>query len=193
MATKKEPEVIPEPEPIQELEPVPVLAPVEAEPIAEETTHKAKSPQFNWKKYVIRVQGGREYLTAAARLRWFRDEHPDWSINTDILSIDTSGVLMKATVSDASGFPIATGIKQVNKTKDAENYISKAETGAVNRAITFCGYGLPDEDEMSEDLSMAVGGPAAPQANQAPPVQGNRYRSYDDPNQPPKVRREGWQ
>lgn len=176
MAAKKEPETIPE-EPIE-------TQIIEEEIAPEETEHRTKSaPQFNWKKYVIKVQGGREYLTAAARLRWFRDEHPDWSISTEIFSIDANGVLIKATVTDDMGFVIATGFKQVFKNKDAENYISKAETGAVNRALTFCGYGLPAEEEMSEDLSMAQ-----PQSQ----PQDTRYRSHADPNQPSRPTRPGW-
>ena len=33
---------------------------------------------YNVKRYLIKVQGGRYYLPVAARLVWFREEHPEW-------------------------------------------------------------------------------------------------------------------
>jgi hypothetical protein len=37
---------------------------------------------FNVRRYLIRVRGGQQYLPVAARLVWFREDHPDWSIET---------------------------------------------------------------------------------------------------------------
>ena len=43
---------------------------------------------FDVKRHLIRVQGGREYLPVAYRLVWFREEHPDWGVETEALAMD---------------------------------------------------------------------------------------------------------
>ena len=44
--------------------------------------------RFEPKRHLIKVQGGRMYLPVSARLIWFRNEHPDWGIETEPLVID---------------------------------------------------------------------------------------------------------
>ena len=60
---------------------------------------------FDFKKHLIKVQGGRQYLPVAARLLWFREDHPDWAIVTEAVTIDVERqfAIFKATVFDASG------------------------------------------------------------------------------------------
>jgi hypothetical protein len=43
---------------------------------------------FDPKRYVIKVQGNREYLPVSGRLVWFRSEHPDWGIVTQAVEIN---------------------------------------------------------------------------------------------------------
>jgi hypothetical protein len=68
---------------------------------------------FNVRRYLIRVRGGQQYLPVAARLVWFREEHPDWSIETHPLHLDIEGgcVVFQAVVKDAQGRIIATASK----------------------------------------------------------------------------------
>jgi len=103
---------------------------------------------------------GKAYLPARRRIQWMRAVHPDWTIATEILSFDKSipgasasaarkggFVVMKATVSDETGRIIGQG----TKTEYSENfpdYLEKAETGAIARALAVCGYGT----EMALDL-----------------------------------------
>jgi hypothetical protein len=58
-------------------------------------------------------------------------------------------VVMKAIIKDADGRVIATARK-----KETENgfpdYIGKAETGAVGRALAMCGYGTLQAPEFDE-------------------------------------------
>ena len=35
----------------------------------------------------IKMQGGKEYLQVAHRVVWFRNEHPDWAIDTKVVDI----------------------------------------------------------------------------------------------------------
>ncbi len=43
---------------------------------------------FDFKRHLIKVQGGRTYLPVSARIVWFRQEHPDWSIETEAVEIN---------------------------------------------------------------------------------------------------------
>lgn len=92
---------------------------------------------------------GKDYLQVAHRLIWFREEHPDWGIETEVLAHSDKGALARATVRDKEGRVIATG----HKTETAAgfpDFIEKSETGAIGRALALCGYGTqfaPDLDE----------------------------------------------
>lgn len=106
---------------------------------------------FDVKKHLIKVQGGRQYLPVAARLVWFRDEHPDWGIETRPVAIDTEKqyAIFEAFVYNAEGKLMAKGTKMEN-VRGFPDYIEKSETGSIGRALAVCGYGTqfaPDLDE----------------------------------------------
>jgi hypothetical protein len=93
----------------------------------------------------IRVQGNSRYLPVPARVQWMRGDHPDWTISTDVYALDwTEGwVIMRADVRDASGRLIAQGTKHETRAGFGD-FIEKAETGAVGRALARAGYGTED-------------------------------------------------
>lgn len=106
---------------------------------------------FNVKMYLIKVKGGQYYLPVAARLIWFRTEHPDWSVETHPIQIDLEKriAVFQATVRDAEGRIIATGTK-METGSDFNDFLEKAETGSIGRALAICGYGTQFALEMSE-------------------------------------------
>src|SRR5690606_29664992 len=77
---------------------------------------------------------GKDYLEVKYRLVWFREERPDWSIETDLISINDKSALVSAKIKDASGRVIATSHKFEDKSHFPD-YIEKAETGAIGRAL----------------------------------------------------------
>ena len=92
---------------------------------------------------------GKPYLQVAHRLVWFREEHPDWGIETEKLYADDTKAEFKAYIKDPTGRIINTGSKTETKTGFSDFY-EKAETSAVGRALAMCGYGTqfaPDLDE----------------------------------------------
>jgi hypothetical protein len=97
------------------------------------------------------VRGGQQYLPVAARLVWFREDHPDWSIETHPLQLDIEGgcVVFQAVVKDAQGRVIATASKMETR-DDFADFVEKAETGAIGRALAMCGYGTQFAPELSE-------------------------------------------
>lgn len=93
---------------------------------------------------------GKKYLQVAHRLVWFREERPDWSIETEVVRVDEGACLFKCTVKNELGRVIATGHKQETK-KDFADFIEKAETGSIGRALAECGYGTQFAPELDEE------------------------------------------
>ena len=107
---------------------------------------------FDPKRHVIKVQGGREYLPVSARLRWFREEHPDWGIVTTAVEINLEKqyAIFSATIFNDEGKVMATATKMEN-VKGFGDYMEKAETGSVGRALAFCGYGTQYATELDDN------------------------------------------
>jgi hypothetical protein len=83
---------------------------------------------------------GKDYLQVAHRLVWFREEKPDWSIETEPVSLTDSSAYFKATIKDPTGRIIATARKFENAQGFAD-FLEKSETGAIGRALALIGYG----------------------------------------------------
>ncbi len=92
---------------------------------------------------------GKDYLQVCYRLVWFREDHPDWSIETEITDLDDKSSLAKAIIKNAESRIMSTS----HKYEDAQgfgDFREKAETGAIGRALALIGYGTqfaPDLDE----------------------------------------------
>ena len=95
-----------------------------------------------------------EYLPVAARIAWFRKDHPYWSIITDVEHLADKAVIMKATIKDMQGVVIATARKKETEA-GFPDYIEKAETGAIGRALAMCGYGTLQAPEFDEQDRLA--------------------------------------
>jgi hypothetical protein len=97
---------------------------------------------------------GKPYLQVAHRLVWFREDHPTWGIITEPHSIDATQATFIAQVRNDEGKLIATGTKQETKT-GFPDFIEKAETGAIGRALALCGYGTQFAPELDEGNRLA--------------------------------------
>src|SRR5829696_849910 len=112
--------------------------------------------------------GGADYLDVKWRLLWLRKEHPDAEIVTELVQHDPQMAIFKATVTVPTGGK-ATGYGS-ETASDFPDFIEKAETKAIGRALNALGYGAqfgdsqPAEDvgpERSPELSGRQTGPAA--------------------------------
>ena len=106
---------------------------------------------FNPNDHLISLKG-KSYLEVKYRLVWFRDENPDWGISTDIVKLDMEAkyAIVKATITDPTGRVLAQGTK-MEDIKGFGDYLEKAETGAIGRALGVLGYGTqfcPEFDEV---------------------------------------------
>ena len=95
-----------------------------------------------------------DYLPVAARIAWFRKEHPMWSIITRVEKWGDKAVVMKAIIKDMLGTVIATARKKETEI-GFPDYIEKAETGAIGRALAMCGYGTLQAPEFDEQERLA--------------------------------------
>ena len=95
-----------------------------------------------------------DYLPVAARIAWFRLEHPAWSIITKEVKTARKATVMKAIIKDEQGRVIATARKRESEASFAD-YIEKAETGAIGRALAMCGYGTLQAPEFNEEQRLA--------------------------------------
>lgn len=101
--------------------------------------------------YMIKVQGGRDYLPVAARVIWFRKDHPLWGIETKAVEVnwEKQYAAFQCRVTDENGRLKATGHKRED-VKGFPDYYEKAEAGSIGRALGFLGYstdGAGIEDE----------------------------------------------
>lgn len=93
---------------------------------------------------------GKDYLEVKYRLVWFREERANWSIETEFVKIESDSAMAKATIRDEEGRVIATSHKTENES-GFPDFIEKAETGAIGRALALVGYGTQFcADELDE-------------------------------------------
>src|SRR6184192_3885441 len=185
-----------------------------------------RSRAFNPNDHVIQLKsrdGFRDYLPVQWRLVWFREHCPQGSIETEMLHLDldreteedgyawnnetrrsekvikrANGLaVFRATVKDGKG-GIATGTKS-EKAASFPDYIEKAETGAIGRALAALGFGTqfaPELDEQHRIVDSPVARTSSPGSGRkaivpvrsaAASTNGNSYRAapvQSDPNAP---------
>ena len=104
---------------------------------------------FNPNDHMMKLKG-KDYLQVAWRLVWFREDHPDFGINAEALALTEDHAIFKATITDANGMQISSGHGSESK-KDFGDFIEKAETKAIGRALAMLGYGTQfAADELDE-------------------------------------------
>lgn len=109
---------------------------------------------FSPKEHMTDLKG-KAYLEVKWRLVWWRGEKPNWTIDTQLLKLNLEGqreaqfALFRAVISDENG-----AIKAVahgsETAKDFYDFIEKAETKAVGRALAYLGYGTQFAPELDE-------------------------------------------
>lgn len=120
---------------------------------------------------MIRLSG-KEYLQVADRIVWFRNDYPEATIETQIVSIDeeSGSAIFRARITTGKG-GVAEATGDETKKDFPQGWIGKAETKAVGRALGYLGYGTAsagfEEGERVVDAPIAMkranNAPASPQ------------------------------
>jgi len=98
---------------------------------------------------------GKDYLQVAHRIVWFRETFPEWGIETHLVQLGQDHCLAQATIRDQAGKVVATAHKFEDR-KGFPDFIEKAETGALGRALALCGFGTQFcADELEEGKRLA--------------------------------------
>lgn len=105
---------------------------------------------FNPNDHLISLKG-KPYLEVKWRLVWFRMEHPDYGISTQMVQFDPQAkfAIFHAVITDSTGRVVAEGTK-MEDSKGFPDYPEKAETGAIGRALGILGYGTQFAPEFDE-------------------------------------------
>lgn len=111
---------------------------------------------------ILDIQG-KDYMPVPYRVIWFREKHPDWSIETDVLRVTDDYALVKAVIKNEQGRIIAMGHQDCLK-KDFPDYTAKAETSAIGRALGYAGFGTAQALEDLDEGKRISDAPIAPQA-----------------------------
>lgn len=116
------------------------------------------SGAFDPRDHVIQLRqrsgGYADYLPVAARLAWFRESHPDGVVVIDAHAITEQVAIFRARVS-VSGGGAADGWGSETP-DDFKDYIEKASTKALGRALAALGFGTM---EGAEELDRGERGP----------------------------------
>lgn len=93
---------------------------------------------FDPSRYLTKI-GNADYLEVKWRLVWLREVQPNASIETELVSHDEAVAVFRAKVSLPDGGS-ATGWGSESR-GDFRDYIEKAETKAIGRALAALGFG----------------------------------------------------
>jgi hypothetical protein len=97
---------------------------------------------------------GKDYLEIKYRILWFHEEHPDWTIETSAIQITDSSATMKACIKDDTGRIRGTG-HGTETVEGFHNFVEKAETAAMGRALATIGYGTQFAVDLEEGAKLA--------------------------------------
>ncbi|HEY8600616.1 MAG TPA: hypothetical protein VIL85_19425 [Thermomicrobiales bacterium] len=108
--------------------------------------------KFDPSRYLRQARGrdgGSDYLGVKWRLVWLRSEHPDAQISTEHVTITSDMAIFKALVAIPGGGS-ATGYG-AESAKDFGDFIEKAETKALGRALLALGFDTQAVQDLGDD------------------------------------------
>jgi len=110
------------------------------------------SKSFNPSDHLTKI-GNELYLTVKWRLAWLRRQHPNAIVDSQLVARDEGFALFKAMVTIPDGGS-ATGWGS-ETASDFGDFIEKAETKAIGRALAALGFGTQFCDDFDEGGAVA--------------------------------------
>ena len=143
--------------------------------------HRQAGKPFDPRLYLqqISLRGqSTAYLAVRWRVAWLRAEHPEARITTEHVVLDERAAVFRATV-EIPGGGAATGYGSETR-DDFPDYIEKAETKAIGRALAALGYGT----QFATDFDLEEATPAGPAPIADAPVEERVAHSAVPANAP---------
>lgn len=97
---------------------------------------------------------GKPYLSVQHRIMWFREEKPLWSIETKMVEREKDHAIFEAIIRDESGRALANAHKYEDR-QGFPDFLEKAASGAIGRALGFLGYGTAFALDLEEGNRLA--------------------------------------
>jgi len=98
---------------------------------------------------------GKEYVEVNERIKYFRENFKDWALTTEIVELDDTRCVMKASIFDKNDRLIATGTayeKESSSFINKTSFIENCETSAWGRALANLGIGI--DNSIASDLEV---------------------------------------
>jgi|TARA_R110001592_G_scaffold188507_2_gene433832 hypothetical protein len=104
---------------------------------------------------------GKQYVEVNERIKYFRlaEDYKGWSLSTEMINLDESSCVIRATICNADGMVIATGFAQEDKSSSFINktsYVENCETSAWGRALANLGIGIDTSIASSNEVVIAI-------------------------------------
>lgn len=102
---------------------------------------------------------GKEYVMVNDRILAFKKLYPSWAIITELVKLSEGICVIKATILNEDGEPMATGHayeKEGSSFINKTSYIENCETSAVGRALGLLGIGIETSIASAEEVANAI-------------------------------------
>jgi len=102
---------------------------------------------------------GKEYVEVNERIKYFRENFKDWALTTEIVELDDTRCVMKASIFDKNDRLIATGTayeKESSSFINKTSFIENCETSAWGRALANLGIGIDNSIASELEVKNAI-------------------------------------
>lgn len=104
---------------------------------------------------------GKEYVMVNERIKEFREKHPDFSLESEIICLDNDSCVIRAVVKNQAGRIIATGLareERQDKTSlvNLNAYLENCETSAWGRALGNLGIGIDVAIASGDEMNVKI-------------------------------------
>lgn len=128
---------------------------------------------------------GKDYVEVNQRVIALRNlpQFKGYSIETELLHLDSESCVVKATVRNESGQVVSQGMAQEDKSSSRINqtsYVENCETSAVGRALGFLGIGVETSIATADEVSMAIAKQEAPNEKTVVKLEAGKPALDDD-------------
>ena len=102
---------------------------------------------------------GKEYVEVNERVIYFRENFKDWALTTEIVELDDTRCVMKASIFDKNDRLIATGTayeKESSSFINKTSFIENCETSAWGRALSNLAIGIDNSIGSADEVKNAI-------------------------------------